>query len=88
MAISSFQLAQFGHNYSAMFLATVLCMSCLGIRLGFLVDAEFCRGWHHGCHAPKFMEIEWESEWHLDIASVRQKYGIGALRRQFSPRLT
>ena len=43
MAISSFQLAQFGHNYSAMFLATVLCMSCLRQPAGFpLADAKFC----------------------------------------------
>ena len=45
MAISSFQLAQFGHNYSAMFLATVLCMSCLTAS-GWvsLADAKFCGG--------------------------------------------
>ena len=77
MAISSFQLAQFGHHYSAMFLTTVLCMSCLRQPAGFpLLMQNFAEGWRHGCQAPKFMEIEWESEWHLDIASIRQKYGI------------
>ena len=88
MAISSFQLAQFGHHYSAMFLATVLCMSCLKQPAGFpLLMQNFAEGWRHGCHAPKFMEIEWEGEWHLDIASVRQKYGIEPFAGSFPPDL-
>ena len=88
MAISSFQLAQFGHNYSAMFLATVLCMSCLRQPAGFpLLMQNFAEGWRHGCQAPKFMEIEWESEWHLDIASIRQKYGIEPFAGSFPENL-
>ena len=88
MAISSFQLAQFGHNYSAMFLATVLCMSCLRHPAGFpLLMQNFAEGWRHGCQAPKFMEIEWESEWHLDIASIRQKYGIEPFAGSFPENL-
>ena len=88
MAISSFQLAQFGHNYSAMFLATVLCMRCLRQPAGFpLLMQNFAEGWRHGCQAPKFMEIEWESEWHLDIASIRQKYGIEPFAGSFPENL-
>ena len=88
MSISSFQLAQFGHNYSAMFLATVLCMSCLRQPAGFpLLMQNFAEGWRHGCQAPKFMEIEWESEWHLDIASIRQKYGIEPFAGSFPENL-
>ncbi len=88
MAISSFQLAQFGHNYSAMFLATVLCMSCLRQPAGFpLLMQNFAEGWRHGCQAPKFMEIQWESEWHLDIASIRQKYGIEPFAGSFPENL-
>jgi ubiquinone biosynthesis protein Coq4 len=88
MAISAFQLSQFGHNYSAMFLATVLCMSCLRQPAGFpLLMQNFAEGWRHGCHAPKFMEIEWESEWHSDIASVRRKYGIEPFAGSFPPDL-
>jgi ubiquinone biosynthesis protein Coq4 len=48
---------------------------------------NFAEGWQHGCEAPKFMEIEWESEWHLDIASVRQKYGIQSFAGSFPPDL-
>ena len=88
MAISSFQLAQFGHHYSAMFLATVLCMSCLKQPAGFpLLMQNFAEGWRHGCNAPKFMEIEWESGWRLDIASLRQKYGIEPFAGSFPPDL-
>ena len=37
MAISAFQLAQFGHNYSAMFLSTVCTMSYLRQPQGFVL---------------------------------------------------
>ena len=33
------------------------------------------------------MEIEWESEWHLDIASIRQKYGIEPFAGSFPENL-
>jgi len=63
-------------------------MSCLRQSAGFpLLMQNFAEGWHHGCQAPRFMEIEWESEWHSDIASVRQKYGIEPFAGSFPPDL-
>ena len=77
MAISAFQLAQFGHNYSAMFLTTVCTMSHLKQPMGFpLLLQNLSEAWVHGCDAPDFMAIEWEQDWHMSIEEVRAKYGI------------
>jgi hypothetical protein len=52
-AISSFQLAQFGHNYSAMFLATVATMSQSSSPEAFnLMMRIFSESWLHGSKAP------------------------------------
>ena len=77
MAISGFQLAQFGHNYSAMFLTTVCTMSYLRQPQGFaLLLQNLSEAWAHGCEAPTFMAIEWEQDWHMNIDEVRAKHGI------------
>ena len=77
IAISAFQLAQFGHNYSAMFLTTVCTMSHLKQPMGFpLLLQNLSEAWVHGCDAPNFMAIEWEQDWHMSIEEVRAKYGI------------
>ena len=77
MAISAFQLAQFGHNYSAMFLTTVCTMSYLRQPQGFvLLLQNLSEAWVHGSDAPKFMAIEWEQDWHMNIDEVRAKHGI------------
>ena len=59
MAISAFQLAQFGHNDSAMFLTTVCTMSHLKQPMGFpLLLQNLSEAWVLGCGAPDFMNIE------------------------------
>ena len=88
MAISAFQLAQFGHNYSAQFLATVGTMSYLHQPQGFsLLLQNMAEAWVHGCDAPHFMNIEWEQDWHLSKDEVRQKYGIKPFAGSFPPDL-
>ena len=84
MAISAFQLAQFGHNYSAMFLTAVCTMSHLKQPMGFpLLLQNLSEAWVHGCDAPDFMAIEWEQDWHLSIDDVRAKYGIAPFAGAF-----
>lgn len=84
MAISAFQLAQFGHNYSAMFLSTVCTMSYLRQPQGFvLLLQNLSEAWVHGCEAPKFMAIEWEQDWHMNIDEVRAKHGIAPFAGSF-----
>ena len=77
IAISSFQLAQFGHNYSAMFLATVTTSTRLHFPAGLPAMLQVvAEAWRHGRASPPFMAIDWESEWHRPIAEIRARHGI------------
>jgi len=88
MAISAFQLAQFGHNYSAMFLTTVCTMSHLRQPQGFgLLLQNLSEAWHHGIQCPPFMAVDWEQEWGQDIESLRGKHGIKPFAGSFAPNL-
>lgn len=84
IAISSFQLAQFGHNYSAMFLATGATMSHIRTSQGFgLLMQNLAESWQHGRQMPPFMAIEWEDHWHKDVDTVRSEFGITAFKGSF-----
>lgn len=84
IAISAFQLAQFGHNYSGQFLATVACISHRNAPEGFgLLMQTICEAWQHGRHAPPLMAIEWEQLWHKDVASLRDELSITAFEGSF-----
>jgi ubiquinone biosynthesis protein Coq4 len=77
IAISSFQLAQFGHNYSAMFLAAGMTMSITQEPRGFSIVMQIiAEAWQHGRETPFMMNIEWEEEWQNSIADIRTTYGI------------
>jgi len=77
LAISAFQLAQFGHNSSAMFLATITTISCTLQRAGFPVLMQLtAEGWRHGRETPPMMDIQWEAEWDKPIEEIRKTYAI------------
>ena len=77
IAISGFQLAQFGHNYSSMFLAAVMAISTFKEPAGFGILMQIINeGWRHGREAPAMMDIEWEAEWNTPLEDIRQKYNI------------
>ena len=81
IAISAFQLAQFGHNYSAMFLATITTISCTLQRAGFGILMQLvAEGWRHGRQTPPMMDIHWEAEWNKPIEEIRQAHGIPVYR--------
>jgi len=84
IAISSFQLAQFGHNYSAMFLATVATMSQSNGPDAFnLMMRIISESWVHGCETPPMMAIEFESEWQESINDIRNRYSIEPFQGSF-----
>jgi ubiquinone biosynthesis protein Coq4 len=79
IAISAFQLAQFGHGYSAMFLATVAATTSFGETGGAPVLLQtMAEGWRHGRTSPNFMAIDWEREWQFSVADIRARHGITA----------
>ncbi|MDX2169687.1 MAG: Coq4 family protein [Deltaproteobacteria bacterium] len=79
-AISSFQLAQFGHNYSAAFLGTIITLLLFSQPIfldPFLqVTAE---AWRHGRATPPMMLIDWQAQWGKSIAAIRAEFGVGSL---------
>lgn len=88
IAISAFQLAQFGHNYSAMFLATIATISCTLPRAGFGILMQLiAEGWRHGRQTPPMMDIHWEAEWNRPIEAIREAYGIPVYQSVFPANL-
>jgi ubiquinone biosynthesis protein Coq4 len=84
IAISAFQLAQFGHNYSAMFLAAVTTMSTVKEPRGFTILMQIImEAWQHGRETPVMMDIEWENEWNSSLESIRAKYSIPVYQSVF-----
>lgn len=69
--------AQFRHNYSAMFLATITTISCTLQRAGFGILMQLvAEGWRHGRETPAMMDIQWEAEWNRSIEEIRRAHGI------------
>ncbi len=77
VAISGFQLAQFGQNYSTRFLAVTTTMMCLRP----LVDIDqyvslISEGWRHGRRAPPLMSVEWHKMLGRSIADLRAEMRV------------
>ena len=88
IAISAFQLAQFGHNYSAMFLAAGMAMATTKEPKAFTVIMQIVtEAWQHGRATPYMMAIEWEQEWNTSLEDIRSKYGIPTYKSVFPPDL-
>jgi ubiquinone biosynthesis protein Coq4 len=77
IAISAFQLAQFGHNYSSMFLAAVMSISTFKEPRGFtLLMQIITEAWQHGRETPVMMDIEWENHWNNSLEEIRSAHDI------------
>jgi ubiquinone biosynthesis protein Coq4 len=86
IAISGFQLAQFGHSYSAQFLAVTAATAASSPPPGFnfLMDVVLS-GWRHGRETPSLLGLDWESHWHLDVETLREKLGMRAYPTPYPP---
>ena len=77
IAISAFQLAQFNHNYSSMFLAAVMAISTFKEPRGFTILMQIVtEAWRHGRETPVMMDIEWENEWNNSLETIRATHHI------------
>ena len=77
IAISAFQLAQFGHNYSSMFLAAVMTISTFKEARGFTILMQIItEAWQHGRETPVMMNIEWENHWNNSLEDIRSTHAI------------
>ena len=88
VAISAFQLSQFGHNYSAQFLAFVVARAALKRpeSVGLLLEM-ILSGWRHGRASPQLLGVVWPDVWDLPTDRVRARLGISPYQSPFPPDL-
>lgn len=77
IAISAFQMAQFGHNYSAQFLSitAMLGAAAPGQAYRVLMDT-ITSAWIHGRQSPALILISWEDVWHQPVQTIRKTYQL------------
>ncbi len=78
VAISGFQMAQFGHQYSSMFLGMVLTKVAFTEPfegMGFLLDTVLS-AYTHGRRTPPLLGVAWEEVWDRPVTEIRSAYGI------------
>ena len=78
VAISGFQMAQFGHQYSSMFLGMVLTKVAFTEPfegMGFLLDTVLS-AYTHGRGTPPLLGVAWEEVWDRPVTEIRSAYGI------------
>lgn len=84
IAISAFQMAQFGHNYSAQFLAIVAAVGAISPASGYPVLMDtITTSWAHGRETYPMMLIPWEQVWHKSADDIRGQYGIKEYERPY-----
>ncbi|WP_332772216.1 Coq4 family protein [Phenylobacterium sp.] len=79
VAISAFQMAQFGHHYSSMFLAMVLTKTAVtqAEALPLFLDT-ILTAWIHGRETPPLIGLDWESIWDRPLDVLRTELGVTA----------
>tara|TARA_R110002072_G_scaffold25613_9_gene85961 strand:+ start:1924 stop:2901 length:978 start_codon:yes stop_codon:yes gene_type:complete len=88
IAISAFQMSQFGHNYSAQFLAVTAVIGAQGDAMAYpiLMDT-ITSAWVHGRRTPPMILIDWENVWTGTLEEVRAQFGITAYERPYPANL-
>ena len=77
VAISAFQMAQFGHTYSAMFLAMVAASGAVRDRTFFVMLMDtILTAWVHGRRTAPMLLIPWEEVWDRPAESIRAQFGV------------
>ena len=77
VAISGFQMAQFGHHYSSMFLGMVTSKIALGQpeALPLILDT-ILSAWTHGRQSPPLIGLDWERLWDQPAEAIRAATGV------------
>lgn len=87
-AISGFQLAQFGHNYSAQYLAFVVARAAIRTPPAVPLLLEITlSGWRHGRQTPQLLGVDWPAIWAQPTETIRDTLGVIAYTSPFPPDL-
>jgi ubiquinone biosynthesis protein Coq4 len=77
VAISGFQLGQFGHHYSSMFLAVTLATAVARQPLGVPIVVEtVVAAYRHGRETPPLLGVPWQEVWHRGVDELRDELGV------------
>ncbi len=77
VGISAFQMSQFGHNYSAQFLAFIIAKAAIRRPEGFALLMEITMGgWRHGRGTPQLLGVDWQDVWKEPTDVVRERLGV------------
>jgi ubiquinone biosynthesis protein Coq4 len=77
VSVSGFQMAQFGHQYSSMFLGMVLAKVAFTQpdAVAFTLDT-ILTGYRHGRETPPLLGVAWETVWDRPIPVLREQLGV------------
>ena len=87
VAISGFQMAQFGHHYSSMFLGLVLTKVAFTQPFegtGFLLDT-ILSAYRHGRETPPLLGVAWEEVWDRPVDEIRLMLGVSPYVSPYPP---
>lgn len=88
VGITAFQLAQFGHSYSAMFLPVTVASVATNAPPGLPIFLDtIADGWRHGRTTPPMLLVPWEQLWSQSIEEIRARYGIAPFPRRWPANL-
>jgi len=88
VAISGFQLSQFGHNYSAQFLALITARAAFRQQAGVPLLLEITlSGWRHGRSTPPLLGVDWPAIWAEPTQSIRDRLGVSEYQSPVAPDL-
>ena len=78
IAISAFQLAQFGHAYSGFVLAVTLASVAGEPDRHAILSGVIAQAWRHGRVTPPLMGVDWPAVWNRPVEAVRSALGVEA----------
>ena len=89
IAISAFQMAQFGHQYSSMVLSMVMTKAAFTqpIEGTVLLLDTVLAAWQHGRETPPLLGVEWEEIWDKPMDELREIVGIAPYDSPYDPSL-
>jgi ubiquinone biosynthesis protein Coq4 len=80
IAISAFQLAQFGHAYSGFVLAVTLASASADPTRYAVLSGVIAAAWRHGRLTPPLLGVDWPALWDRPVEAVRQALGVEAFQ--------
>ncbi|HET6972006.1 MAG TPA: Coq4 family protein [Phenylobacterium sp.] len=77
LALTAFQMGQFGHHYSSLVLSVALSVVALerSDDAPMILDTIFA-GWAHGRQSPPLLGVDWEPLWDRPLEAVRAQLGL------------